>query len=472
MKFKFGLLFFVFIGKIGFAQDKPEFSSHSVKEDFDYLYQSIQLTHYNLFAFQAKKKYDSLYDQLRISLPADSLTLLQTVTHYQRLVSFANTGHCEIDYPARSYIDYAYAGGTVFPLELAFENDRAFIRKNFSSDPQIAVGDELLAIGDMTIKEILQQLYPLVSAERSYFKNAKVEFTSFPRLLFQLNGRKDSWTIQVRNKKSRISKTEIKAVSVIDYETKRNGEVVNPQKKLKFYGNIAYLNAGQFGSNDADGEMVFKKYIDSSFSVIKQQKVKYLIIDLRNNPGGHNAYSDYLISYFAHKPFKWYAEFSVKTSKILKEQILLQADTTDDYSRAILSNTDGKVFRYDFPVYNPIESSKRFEGKVYVLINRQTYSMAAVSAALIQDNKFGKIVGEETGDVPTLYASQFSYKLPQTGIVVKVPKSYIIRVNGSKRLEGVKPDIYIQDHLIDDNDEILDKLLGILSVKTNGKQKK
>jgi C-terminal processing protease CtpA/Prc len=472
MKFRLLLLIVLFLSKNGFAQNKPQLFSQSVKEDLDYLYKSLQSTHYNLFAFQSKESYDSLYNQLKLSIPIDSLTVLQTVTYFQKLVSFANTGHCEIDFPAQSYIDYAYTGGTVFPLELAFENNKAFVRKNFSTDLQIQIGDELLAIDGMPINEVLQQLYPFVSAERLYFKNAKIEFTSFPRLLFQLNGKKDSWIIQTKNKDNQISKVEVKAVSVIDYETNRNGEVVNPQKKIQLYGDIAYLNTGQFGSNEADGEMVFKKYIDSAFSVIKEKSVKHLIIDLRNNPGGHNDYSDYLISYFAHKPFKWYSEFSVKTSKILKEQILLQADTTDKYSRAILSNTNGKVFNYDFPKYTPVENSKRFKGKVYVLINRQTYSMAAVSAALIQDYKFGKIVGEETGDVPTLYASQFSYTLPQTGILVKVPKSYIVRVNGSKKLEGVKPDIYIQDHLLDDKDEILDKLLVILGRTTNSNKKK
>ena len=472
MKFRLLLLIVLFLSKNGLAQNKPQLFSQSVKEDLDYLYKSLQSTHYNLFAFQSKKSYDSLYNQLKLGLPIDSLTVLQTVTHYQKLVSFANTGHCEIDFPAQSYIDYAYNGGTIFPLELAFENNKAFVRKNFSTDLQIQIGDELLAIDGMPINEVLQQLYPFVSAERLYFKNAKIEFTSFPRLLFQLNGKKDSWIIQTKNKDNQISKLEVKAVSVIDYEKNRNGEVVNPQKKIQLYGDIAYLNSGQFGSNEADGEMVFKKYIDSTFSVIKEKNVKHLIIDLRNNPGGHNAYSDYLISYFAHKPFKWYSEFSVKTSKILKEQILLQADTTDKYSRAILSNTNGKVFNYDFQKYTPVENSKRFKGKVYVLINRQTYSMAAVSAALIQDYKFGKIVGEETGDVPTLYASQFSYTLPQTGILVKVPKSYIVRVNGSKKLEGVKPDIYIQDHLLDDKDEILDKLLVILGRTTNSNKKK
>lgn len=469
MKYKFLLVVIVsLLSNVSFAQNAPtKLSNQVVRDDFDYLYQSLQATHYNLFAFQSKEKYDDLFRQLKSNLTTDSLTLIETTSFYQRLVSFANTGHCEIDYPAAPYIEYAYSGGTVFPLELAFENDRVFIRRNFSANKQISIGDELLTIDKIPIDNIRKQLYPFVSAERDYFKNAKIEFWSFPRLFFQLNGRKDNWQIQFKNKNNEIINVELSSISVMDYETNRNGEIVNPQKALKFYEDVAYLNAGQFGSNEADGEKLFKKFIDSTFTVIKEHKAENLIIDLRNNPGGHNAYSDYLISYFANKPFKWYSEFSVRTSKILKEHTTLQADTTDEYSRNILRNADGQIFKYDFPPYNPVEKSKRFKGKVYILVNRQTYSMAAVSAALIQDYKFGKIVGEETGDVPTLYASQFSYTLPKTGITVKVPKGYIVRVNGNKKLEGVKPDIYIQDHLLDDKDEILDGLLIRLKETTN-----
>lgn len=467
MKFQFTLLIMLFTCKISFAQNtSTKLSNQAVKEDFDYLYQSLQETHYNLFAFRSKKEYDSLFAHLKSSLTADSLTLLEAVSCYQKLVSFANTGHCEIDFPAQPYIEYAYAGGTVFPLELAFENGKVFIRKNFSDNAKITVGDELVAIDNKPINELLQQIYPLVSAEREYFKNAKIEFWSFPRLFFQLNGSTDHWNIQVKTSKDEIIDLEIGAVPVLDFEGNRNGEVVNPKRKVELHGNAAYLNPGLFASETEDGEERYRQFIDSTFAVVKNHQIKNLIVDLRNNPGGHNAYSDYLISYFAHKSFKWYSSFSVKTSKILKEYTRQQTDTTDGYTTAILRTGDGQVFEYDFPSYNPIEKSKRFKGNVYVLINRHTYSMAAVSAALIQDYKFGKIVGEETGDVPTLHASQFSYALPQTNILVKIPKSYIVRVNKSEKLEGVMPDIYIQDHLLDDTDEILDGLLKLLKKNT------
>ncbi|SKA23363.1 hypothetical protein SAMN04488128_1021808 [Chitinophaga eiseniae] len=91
--------------------------------------------------------------------------------------------------------------------------------------------------------------------------------------------------------------------------------------------------------------------------------------------------------------------------------------------------------------------------------------MAAVGAALIQDYGFGKIVREETGDMPTLYASQFSFQLPRTKMVVKVPKRYIVRPNKSEKPEGVRPDIILQDHLLDDTDEVLPVLLRTLTKK-------
>ena len=100
---------------------------------------------------------------------------------------------------------------------------------------------------------------------------------------------------------------------------------------------------------------------------------------------------------------------------------------------------------------------------MYALINRQSYSQAAVTAAQLQDYKLATLVGEETADYPSLYASVFRYTLPITGIEVQIAKGYIVRVNGSERAEGVLPDLFIRDHLLDEEDEILNQLLKLLS---------
>ncbi len=192
---------------------------------------------------------------------------------------------------------------------------------------------------------------------------------------------------------------------------------------------------------------------------IKGEESKTLIIDLRNNGGGDNSFSDYLVSYIADKPFNWNANFTLKTSQILKDHVRKNYDTTDVYWQAVLTHKNGEIYDYTFEEYQPQPEEKRFLGKVYVLVNRQSHSQSAVTAAQIQDYEWGTIVGEETGDYPSLLASQFPYILPHTGIPVKVAKGFIVRVNGSTKEEGVIPDIFIKDHLLDEKDEILEGLL-------------
>ena len=185
-----------------------------------------------------------------------------------------------------------------------------------------------------------------------------------------------------------------------------------------------------------------------------------LIIDLRNNLGGGNDFSDYLISFIADKPFHWNAEFSLKTSQILKEHVRATYDTTESFWKSVLVHKDGDIYPYEFEAHQPQVEEKRFKGKVYILVNRQSHSQAAVSAAQIQDYGFATIVGEETAEFPSLYASQYQYNLPKTGIAVKVSKGYIVRVNGSKKVEGVIPDMYIKDYLLDEDDEIMEGILN------------
>jgi hypothetical protein len=451
----FSVFLFIIIFQLSTAQQsKKKFGQKEIIEDLEYLTSSLKDAHYNLYAYTSKEDFLENYKNVKKSISTDSVTLLQATTIFQKIISAANNGHTEIDFPGASYGSYAYSGGSIFPLEIAFENDKNFIRKNFSDDPNIKIGSEIISINGVSMKDILAQIYPVVSAERKYFKNVKIEMYSFPRLYWQVFGRQDNFLVEVLSN-GVISQFSIKAVNLIEgYEMKRT-EVLNAKMKLTFFDKSAYINPGNFSGD----EQKFKKFIDSAFIKIKSNHSTNLIIDLRNNAGGNNSFSDYLVSYFANKPFKWNSEFTLKTSQFLKEHTRKHNDTTDIYFQKILTHQNGEIYNYDFDEYEPQAQDKRFHGNVYVLVNRQSHSQSAVTASQIQDYEFGTIVGEETGDFPTLFASQFQYTLPNTGIAVKVSKGQIVRVNGSKKQEGVIPDIVIKDHLLDKDDEILKGLL-------------
>lgn len=448
------IIFFVLFSQFSIAQlPEKKFGKDEIIEDLHYLNSSLKNAHYNLYAYTSKEDFSKNYENIKKTIPKDSITLLQATNIFQKVISIVNNGHTEIDFPSDSYRTYAYSRGTVFPLEIAFENNKSLIRKNYSDNSNIKIGSEILSINGVLMKDILAKIYPQVSAERIYFKNAKIELYSFPRLYWQVFGKQDVFQIKIRSN-GIIKKHSIKAVNLIEgYEMKRT-EVLNAKKKLLFIDKIAYLNPGNFSGD----EQVYQKFIDSAFVEIKNSNYKNLIIDLRNNGGGNDSFSDYLVSYFADKPFKWNSEFTLKTSQFLKEHTRKHNDTTNVFFRKILTHKNGEIYNYEFEEYKPQPKHNRFKGKVYVLINRQSHSQSAVTASQIQDYKFGTLVGEETGDFPTLYASQFHYKLPNTGIDVKVSKGLIVRVNGSKKQEGVIPDIMIKDHLLDKEDEILNGL--------------
>ncbi|SHG28438.1 S41 family peptidase [Flagellimonas flava] len=435
-----------------------QFGQKEILQDLDYLYESLIEAHYDVYAYVTPIDFRSNYQRVRNSITKDSLSLLETTNVFQKVISAVNNGHTEIDFPGASYGAYAHSGGTVFPLEIAFENGKSWVRKNFSDHQEIQVGTEITHINGETMQAILANIYPQVSAERTYFKNAKIEMYSFPRYYWQIFGEQDTFEVDlVLNGTSH--KIILNAINLIEgYEMKRN-EVLNATMTLRIDDTAAYLNPGNFSGDEAR----YQRFIDSSFVEIKKNQSKNLIVDLRNNGGGNDSFSDYLVSYLADKPFKWNSSFTLKTSQFLKEHTRKNNDTTQIFFKEILRHDNGEVYDYAFDAYQPQEKEKRFHGKVYVLVNRQSHSQSAVTAAQIQDYNFGTIVGEETGDYPSLYASQFQYALPNTGIPVKVSKGRIVRVNGSTKSEGVIPDIEIQDHLLDEKDEILEGLLDRLN---------
>jgi len=439
------------------AQNKT-FSQQQIIDDFHNLYSSLVDTHYNAFAYISEKDFEARYQKLKNEISSPNYNLLEAITLYQQLVSSLNNGHTEIDFPVASYIQYAHAGGTLFPLELALEGSKAFIRANYSHNASFKKGAELISINDKPITEILEKIYPQISAERQYLKNAKLEIYTFPRYYWYVYGQQDKFEIKVRFK-DKISNHHVTAIDVFNGFEDKKDEIINAQMTLRFYEHAAYLNPGNFSGD----EKQYQQFIDDSFKQITTQKTKNLIIDLRNNGGGNDSFSDYLVSYIADKPFKWSSKFSLRTSQLLKLDTKEKRDLNNPYWRSIMEKEDGTQYEYNLGYHEPVADGKRYKGNVYVLVNRHSHSQSSVTAAQIQDYGWGKVVGEETAEYPSLYASQFQYSLPITGIIVKISKGYIVRVNGSEEAKGVVPTMLIKDKLRDDNDEILTTLLTRLS---------
>lgn len=235
---------------------------------------------------------------------------------------------------------------------------------------------------------------------------------------------------------------------------------------------IAYLRPGPFGNIEgepvAEGETYdpepFDAFLTEAFEQFKAERATDLVIDLRGNQGGDNSFSDLMIARIADQPFRFASRFLVKASAANKAQYAKQQIEPQSLMAMMaakeMSAANGTVYEVELPLVAP-RTANRFEGKVWVLIDRHSYSNAAVVAAVIQDYGFGTLMGEATADLATTFGSIEHFTLPESGSSVAYPKSYMVRPSGDERVRGVQPDVPLPVQPIDDAvDRVLESALA------------
>ncbi len=146
------LLMFVFFAVDCFAQGSRIFSAEELRDDFKYLYKTLDATHYDLYANTEKEVFDQEYKKIYDSIN-DSLSLIQINRLFQPFVALCRLGHCSLEPPFSSYGSYLQNGGTVFPLNVYFKDKQVFVLDNFSSDSSIIPGYEIISINKKPIKD-------------------------------------------------------------------------------------------------------------------------------------------------------------------------------------------------------------------------------------------------------------------------------------------------------------------------------
>jgi C-terminal processing protease CtpA/Prc len=253
-------------------------------------------------------------------------------------------------------------------------------------------------------------------------------------------------------------------------------DLENPLRDAKLLdGHIAYLRPGPFynveaktGAEEWDVSG-FREFIDHAFDQFLAAGASRLIIDLRGNPGGDKLFSDVMVAWFAGRPFRFASQFKIKVSAetIAANSARIEHDAaaagpvSREFAELYARHGIGDLADFAIAETAP-RAGKRFEGKVFVLIDRQSYSNAVAVAALVQDYRFGVIVGEATSDMATTYGAMEQFALDHTGLKVGYPKARIVRPNGDLRSRGVTPDIAIPVPIVQSpHDEELQHAIAI-----------
>ena len=451
------------------AKSTPQhFAPETIRADFDALYDGLKASHYDLYARRDKASYDALFAKMRGGFD-QPLTRGEVESRFQTFVAYGRVAHARIEPTVDAYGAFREAGGKAFPLGIRVAGGVARVAQNGSGDASIAIGDEIVSLDGKPMREWIARLGAHVSADNDYMLGTLLE-GQFGAALWRERGAAARYRLVIRKADGATRNVRVAARSRAEFLA----AVAQAPKQLDLSwtaresrlldDGVAYLRPGPFynaveGATDMWDATAFKAFIDGAFAQFIKANARSVVIDLRDNPGGDNSFSDRMIAWFADRPWRFCGSFRVKVSQgaidTNARRVPLEADPNGMSHRYVAEYAKrklGDVFTFDLPEARPREGV-RFSGKVYLLINRHSYSNTANVAALAQDLGFATIVGEETSDLATTYGAMEQFALPRTGITVGFPKAYIVRISGDTTPRGVVPDVAIETPLPEASDD-------------------
>jgi C-terminal processing protease CtpA/Prc len=165
-----------------------------------------------------------------------------------------------------------------------------------------------------------------------------------------------------------------------------------------------------------------------------------LIIDIRKNGGGDTGLNALLLTYLTSNPFY---EYSKHIEKLTSDIRTLNEYYSQFKMDTILERTKYKYYE------NKVENPLLFKGNVFLLTGIETFSSGTDLAMLIKDYNLGKIIGQETGGIPTCFGDHFDFVLPNTKTNVRVSYKWSLRPSTTDDNRGVIPDIILNTSLMD-----------------------
>ena len=400
--------------------------------DIDFLINKYEKIHPNLYAYQSEDIFKEQIQNLKNEIN-DSLTSFDIWLKLCPIINGLKHGHTDVEVNQEDaqlvFGDFINKGYKFLPFSVYLIDSTVCVRDIYTHSSDLKPGDKILSINGNKIEDVVSKLIGYQSGELYNYRLHYVERTFiwdyplyYPSTSFEI-------TYQTQNK------TKITKLNGITYEDteKYTAEVFKELPKYHF--EVIKDSIGLISYNSCEGidENVFKNFLDSTFSVLKQKKIQNLVIDIRQNGGGNSDLNSILLQYVYDKTFSSYKSIDVKITEDIRKIHEFYAKFQNDtiIQLDVKRNNSGKINR-------PF-----FSGNVFILTSVQTFSSGADCAMLFKDFNIGTIIGQETGGLPSCYGDSYYFKLPNSGLEARVSFKTFIRPSGINDGKGVLPDVPI-----------------------------
>ena len=461
------------------------------------LYTNMQALHPNLYQHISKKDYDKVYDELMQNLDtANCYTSSKLLLAFQKFEALCRDGHSGVSLrqtPMRTDKKNKIQNNTsvqsnptfkAFPFIFNIVKGRLYVNYHCFGNDTIPIKSEIVSIGEETAQEWLQRKRAYLTGERDEYRDSKLNrlrYISFKILNVDSckfgyipDGTRDTLykTLNCKTQSGHFMNCNARYL---------DEPGIFKDKTVKEMLTFRMIDDDHIGIITMLEFFPVKKMlplINKAFDNLKSHGAEDLIIDLRKSTGGHAESGYAIIDRITDKPYRTCSEeqFFIKSAMLT---------SSNKYMRKIWQNRKylnkkelipimkagrDTIITYQYPERKPKNYKNKFTGRIWVLVGAPTFSAAAELAAIVQDYKFGTIVGEETGGIPNTYGNPMPQVL--TGVLDEnlisfiywVPHIKSIRPSGddSMKLRGVIPNIEIEPNIILNDDKQLQNLIEII----------
>ena len=351
-------------------------------EDIDYLKDELIKNHANLFAYIKEDEFNEKIEKLKGMI--DELDYEEMKVEISRVVASIKDAHTSLVFPARRFI----------PLKFYYFNDGVYIidtTKNYEN----LLFKKVIAIENVSIEEILKELYNIISFENEYFFKAQsMKYLQIVEVLYGLLIVDDMDKIKITLENGEY---EVLPVSI--------DELNYTNSKLPLYARrssenlwFKYLDNEElyikYNSCRESGNKSIESKIDKIIEFIEGNNVKKVTVDLRNNLGGNSSLLEPFIEY--------------------------------------------------------ISKNKGINNKenLRVIIGRETFSSALLNAYSFKNNTNAKIIGEPSGGKPNCYGEILRITLPNSKFLVTYSTKFYKLIDDDK-VDSLYPDEVILENIDD-----------------------
>jgi hypothetical protein len=446
-------------------------------QEFDYqlLRGALEEAHPGLYRYTSREKMDSLFDACEEGLHTP-VTRREFYISLLPLVDHIQCGHTKLMTPDRSGYPYYFNTDRLFPLKLFIDRDRAYVIESYRDVPGIDKGDEVISIEGEAIPVIIKRLLEGIfsDGENMTFKYYELNryFSAYYADIIQNEdvSAKEGFSIEILREGEPIE-VRLDPATLEQVQAHENGTEGSGSFSLSFIENAtAILTIPNFW-NPEEGPG-FKKFLKQSFTEINRRNTEHLIIDIRNNEGGKEVFGSLLLSYLMDHKFPYYDHLEINRKKRFSFSQYASVPLAYRFIKALFTKSDSGKYIWNGHKNCGLQQFRKnnYKGKVYILMNGGSFSVATEFASELQSLNRALFIGEESGGgyygntsgffaVVILPHSNLELGIPLMGFYSKVKPAL-------HNNRGIFPDFEIRptvSGIINKRDEVLDYTLSFIN---------